>query len=77
MPLTIEENSFKFNERNFAKAHGIAMGTKKAVTFSMVDLEKRLLTASPLKLQTQHVFHKREGIKFAYAHFILVTRSTC
>ena len=48
MRLILEENSFKFNEKHFVKTHGIAMGTKMAVAFSvifMADLEKRLITA--------------------------------
>ena len=52
MRLILEENSFKFNEKHFVQTHGIAMGTKMAVAFSvifMADLEKRLLAASPLK----------------------------
>ncbi|XP_068674515.1 uncharacterized protein [Montipora capricornis] len=52
MRLILEENSFKFKEKPFVQTHGIAMGTKMAVAFSvifMADLEKRLLAASPLK----------------------------
>ena len=52
MRLILEENSFKFIERHFLETHGVAMGTKMAVAFSvifMADLEKRLLTASPFK----------------------------
>ena len=52
MRLILEENSFKFNERHFIQTHGVAMGTKMAVTFSvifMADLEKRLLQASPIQ----------------------------
>ena len=52
MQLILEENSFKFNEKHFVQTRGIAMGTKMAVAFPvifMVDLEKRLLVASPLK----------------------------
>ena len=52
MRLILEENSFKFNERHFLQTHGVAMGTKMAVAFSVIfiaDLEKRLLTASPFK----------------------------
>ena len=43
MRLILEENSFKFNEKHFVQTHGIAMGTKMAVAFSvifMADLEK-------------------------------------
>ena len=39
-------------KKHFAQTHGIAMGTKMAVAFSvifMADLEKRLLAASLLK----------------------------
>ena len=52
MRLILEENSFKFNERHFLQTHGIAMGTKMAVAFSviyMADFEERLLEASPIK----------------------------
>ena len=52
MRLILEENSFKFNEKHFVQTHGIAVGTKMAVAFSvifMADLEKRLLAASPFK----------------------------
>jgi len=52
MWLILEENSFKLNEKHFVQTHGIAMGTKMAVAFSvifMVDIEKRLLAASSLK----------------------------
>ena len=36
MVLVPEENSFKFNERHFLQTHGIAMGTKMAVAFSVI-----------------------------------------
>ena len=52
MRLILEENSFKFNERHFVQTHGVAMGTKMAVVFSviyMADLEKRLLQTSPIQ----------------------------
>ena len=52
MRLILEENSFKFTERHYVQTHGIAMGTKMAVAFSvmyMADLEERLLAASPFK----------------------------
>ncbi|XP_078384082.1 uncharacterized protein LOC144666535, partial [Oculina patagonica] len=52
MRLILEENSFKFNERHFIQTHGVAMGTKMAVAFSvifMADLEKGLLQASPIQ----------------------------
>ena len=52
MQPILEENCFKFNEKHFVQTHGIAMGAKMAVSFSVVfmaDMEKRLLAASPLK----------------------------
>ena len=52
MQLILEENPFQFNAKQFVQTHGIAMGTKMAVVFSvifMAVLEKQLLTASPLK----------------------------
>ena len=52
MQLIIEENSFKFNDQHLVQTHGIAMGTKMAVAFSIIfvaDLEKGLLAASLLK----------------------------
>ena len=36
MRLILEENSFKFNERHFVQTHGVAMGTKMAVAFSVI-----------------------------------------
>ena len=36
MQLILEENSFKFNERHFLQTHGVAMGTKIAVAFSVI-----------------------------------------
>ena len=44
--------SIKFNERHFMQTHGVAMGTKTTVAFSVIfmeDLEKRLLMANPSK----------------------------
>ena len=41
--LILEENSFQFNEKHFIQTHGVAMGTKTTVSFSvisMADLEK-------------------------------------
>ena len=52
MRLILEENYLKFNARHFIQTHGVAMGTKMAVAFSvifMADLEKRLLQASPIQ----------------------------
>ena len=33
--LILEDNSFKFNERQYVQIHSIAMGTKMAVAFSI------------------------------------------
>ena len=49
--LILEENSFKFTERQYVQIHGIAimMGTKMTVAFSvifMADQEERLLSNS-------------------------------
>ena len=52
MRLILSENSFKFNGKHYLQTHGIAMGTKMAVAFSiifMAHIEKQLLRASPLK----------------------------
>ena len=43
MQLIIEENSFKLNEKHSVQTHGIAMGAKMVVAFSVVfmaDMEK-------------------------------------
>ena len=34
--LVLEENPFKFNERHFIQRHGVAMGTRTAVSFSVI-----------------------------------------
>ena len=50
--LILEENSFKFKDKHYLQTHGIAMGTKMAVAFSiifMADREKKLLSDSPFK----------------------------
>ena len=47
MQLILEENSFKFNDKHYLQTHGIAMGIKMAVAFSiifMADIEKKLLS---------------------------------
>ena len=52
MRLILKENSFKFNDKHFLQTHGIAMGTKITVAFSvifMAHIEKQLLAASPQK----------------------------
>ena len=52
MGLVLKENSFKFNDSHYLQVHGIAMGTKLAVAFSvifMAHLEQELLLHSPYK----------------------------
>ena len=52
MKLILKENSFHFNGKHFLQTHGIAMGTKMAVAFSvifMAHVEKQLLLSSPHK----------------------------
>ncbi|XP_031575455.1 uncharacterized protein LOC116309059 [Actinia tenebrosa] len=52
MRLILKENSFKFNDKHYLQIHGIAMGTKMAVAFSiifMAHLETKLLSNSPYK----------------------------
>ena len=52
MRLILTENSLKFNDKHYLETHGIAMGTKMAVAFSVIlmpHIEKQLLNASPYK----------------------------
>ncbi|XP_068692864.1 uncharacterized protein [Montipora foliosa] len=52
MKLILKENSFHFNGKLFLQTHGIAMGTKMAVAFSVIfmgHVEKQLLLFSPHK----------------------------
>ena len=52
MRLILKENSFKFNDKHYLQIHGIAMGTKMAVAFSvifMAHIETTLLKDSPIK----------------------------
>ena len=52
MRLILKENSFQFNGKHYLQTHGIAMGTKMAVTFAVVfmaHIEKKLLASSPFK----------------------------
>ena len=36
MRLILKENSFKFNDKHFLQTHGIAIGTKMAVVFTVI-----------------------------------------
>ena len=48
----MKENAFKFNDKHFLQAHGIAMSTKMAVAFAvifMAHIETQLLADSPQK----------------------------
>ena len=50
--LILKENSFQFNERNYLRIHGTAMGTKMAVTFAnifMTDIETQIVCQSIVK----------------------------
>ena len=38
--LILEENSFQFNGKNYLQTHGTAMGTKMAVAFSNIFMNK-------------------------------------
>ena len=52
MKVILKENSFHFNGKHFLQTHGIAMGTKMAVAFSvifMAHVEKQLLLSSSHK----------------------------
>ncbi|XP_048589460.1 uncharacterized protein LOC125573153 [Nematostella vectensis] len=52
MGLILKENSFKFNDKHYLQTHGIAMGTKMAVAFSVIytaHIEEELLRLSPYK----------------------------
>ena len=72
MKLILKENSFHFNGKHFLQTHGIAMGTKMAVAFSvifMAHVEKQLLLSSPHKpiiwkrLRTNAIKEKSESSK--------------
>ena len=50
--LILKENSFHFNGKHFLQTHGIAMGAKMAIAFSvifMAHVEKQLLLSSSHK----------------------------
>ena len=52
LQLTLGENSFSFNGRNYLQTHGTAMGTKMAVAFAnifMSEVETEILKASDTK----------------------------
>ena len=52
MQLILTENSFKFTDKHYLKTHGVAMGSKMAVAFSVIfvaHVEKQLINASPCK----------------------------
>ena len=38
--LILQENSFRFNGKNYLQTHGTAMGTKMAVAFSNIFMNK-------------------------------------
>ena len=46
------ENSFEFNGNNYLQTHGVAMGTKRAVSFAniyMAEIETNLIQQSNTK----------------------------
>ena len=50
--LILQENSFQFNGKNYLQTHGTAMGTKMAVAFSNIFMNKvdtEILSQSELK----------------------------
>ncbi|XP_068728713.1 uncharacterized protein [Montipora capricornis] len=50
--LTLKENSFQFNGKDYLQIHGTAMGTKMAVAFAnifMADIETEILSKSVIK----------------------------
>ena len=52
MQLILTENSFKFTDKHYLQTHGVVMGSKMAVAFSVIfvaHVEKQLIKASPCK----------------------------
>jgi len=52
LKLILKENSFHFNGKNYLQTHGIAMGTKMAVSFAnifMAAVETEIINRSHLK----------------------------
>ena len=52
MQLILTENSFKFTDKHYLQTHGVVMGSKMAVAFSVIfvaNVEKKLINASPCK----------------------------
>jgi hypothetical protein len=50
--LVLQESSFQFNGKNYVQIHGIAMGTKMAVSFAnlfMAAVETEILSKSTKK----------------------------
>ena len=50
--LILTENSFEFNEKFFIQTHGVAMGTKTAVSFAnifMAEIEANLIQQNNTK----------------------------
>ena len=50
MQLILTENSFKFTDKHYLQTHGVVMGSKMAVAFSVIfvaHVEKKLINASP------------------------------
>ena len=52
MQLILTENSFKFTDKHYLQPHGVVMGSKMAVAFSVIfvaHVEKQIINASPCK----------------------------
>ena len=52
MQLILTENSFKFTDKHYLQTHGVVMGSKMVVAFSVIfvaHVEKQLINASPCK----------------------------
>ena len=52
MQLILTENSFKFTDKHYLQTHGVVMGSKMAVAFSVIfvaHVEKQLIHVSPCK----------------------------
>ena len=50
--VILTENSFEFNEKNYLQTHGVAMGTKPAVSFAnifMAEIEKNVMQQNNTK----------------------------
>jgi len=59
--LVLQESSFQFNGKNYVQIHGIAMGTKMAVSFAnlfMAAVETEILSKSTKKTTGVEKIHR-------------------